>query len=187
MRYSIITPTILRPSLIRLCQSIDHQTCTDWEHIIMVDWGEAPDILAQITHPARSIHHCPFPHRNFGNTCRHNAHPLSKGDYLYYLDDDNYLADDRALERLLAVTAQLALFPILINGQPFYHDPPKLWQVDNANMLRHRDLPPWPAIPLHDADGIYAQELAKRYPCQKFPHMDPITVHFNTQDPQHRA
>ena len=37
MRYTIITPTLLRDTLPRLCESIDRQTCSDWQHILAVD------------------------------------------------------------------------------------------------------------------------------------------------------
>ena len=36
-RYSIITPTVLRPQLLKLVESINAQTCNDWEHLIAVD------------------------------------------------------------------------------------------------------------------------------------------------------
>ena len=37
MRYAIVTPTICRPSLLRLCESVDGQVQTDWEHLVIVD------------------------------------------------------------------------------------------------------------------------------------------------------
>ena len=37
MRYTIITPSLARPSLVKLCVSIDNQTNKDWEHIVALD------------------------------------------------------------------------------------------------------------------------------------------------------
>jgi len=37
MRYTIVTPTICRQSLLRLCESIDSQTQSDWEHLVVID------------------------------------------------------------------------------------------------------------------------------------------------------
>ena len=37
MRYTIITPSLARPSLVKLCVSINNQTNKDWEHIVALD------------------------------------------------------------------------------------------------------------------------------------------------------
>src|ERR1700677_1888333 len=107
-RYTIIAPTILRRSWIRTCESVNKQTCTDWEHIVMVDCEG--DIPAEIVHPQRKILYCKTNHNNYGNTCRWNACEHATGDYLYYLDDDNYFMDDNVLETLKIVTGDWAIF-----------------------------------------------------------------------------
>lgn len=98
---SIITPTLLRNELVRCCGSLERQT-VPWEHIVMVDmpkdeaYGDKvyADILMKIAHPKRTILFCSERHQNYGNTCRHNAYNFCTGDYIGYLDDDDYFTDD---------------------------------------------------------------------------------------------
>ena len=153
-RYSIITPTILRPS------SVDSQFCQDWEHIIMVD-GVPGEIPASIIHPQRKIFWCDRAHKNWGNTCRHNAWDHATGDYLYYLDDDNYFADDQALESLKIVTEDWAIFPILKPnwGGLHFFCPPMRYCSDSGGMIIKREFGRYPNIADYDADGQLVEQL----------------------------
>ena len=164
MRYTIITPTILRDSLIRCCESVDRQTSTDWQHLVMVDTEISNDVLPRIHHPQRTIIRCERPHDNWGHTCRNRAWTLAKGDYLYYLDDDNYLADERVLKDLDHVISPWALLPILRHGKRFFHNPPGKREADTGSILVRRDLGPWPDSPDYDADGQYIESLVKQHP-----------------------
>ncbi len=166
MRYSIITPTILRPSLLIACESVNTQTSKDWEHIVMVDCEISNDILAKISHPQRTIFRCERPHRNWGHSCRNRAWSLAKGDYVYCLDDDNFLMHDGVLKYLEKVTAPWAIFPIKRLGERFFNDPPGLMKTDTGSMLLRRDVGPWPDLPNYETDGIFVEQLLKQYPYQ---------------------
>ena len=100
MRYAIVTPTICRPSLLRLCESVDGQVQTDWEHLVIVDLPRQEmtqsqqGVLRSISSSAnRSIFFCDKRHNNYGHTCRYQAWERVKGEYILYVDDDDYLAD----------------------------------------------------------------------------------------------
>ena len=143
MRYSIITPTILRPSLVRACKSLDEQTCTDWEHIVMVDsdrWNG--DLLVPLMRSGRRIIQCAQPHKNFGNTCRHDAWARATGDYILYLDDDCYYADPAVLEDMKVVTKDWAIFPMSKPwiGGLYFHCPPQCGFTDAGQMLIKRKI-----------------------------------------------
>src|ERR1700689_4509495 len=103
MKFTIITPTILRPSLLRTCASIDSQVCRDFEHIVVVDSEISDDTIAKIAHPQRTIVRCEKPHNNWGHSCTHHAWSLAKGEYVLRVDDDNFLADPNVLEDLKVV------------------------------------------------------------------------------------
>lgn len=163
MRYSIITPTILRPSLKLACESVNLQTNTDWEHIVMVDClGDAP---AEIFHPQRRVLYCMRQHKNWGNTCRHMAWYQAKGEYIIYLDDDNYFADTAVLETLQVVKKDWAIFPMLkvMYGGFYFHCPPMRGFTDAGQMIIKREIAQYPDIADYDADGILAESLRK-YP-----------------------
>ncbi len=176
MRYSIITPTLQRESLIKTCESVNGQTYKDWEHIVMVDCEEMKQsVLDRIEHENRLVVKCPKAHKNYGNTCRHNAWNYATGEYLIYTDDDNWLADERVLEDLSQVTADWALFPILRHGQWFYNNPPKACYVDTANVIVKREIGRWPDIPNYEADGHLIESLMK-YPYLAMPQLRPMVV-----------
>lgn len=176
MRYTIITPTVLRHSLLRTCESVDQQACTDWQHLVMVDCDITDNaILKHIAHPHRQIVQCLTAHHNGGNTCRHNAWDRALGEYLFYLDDDNWFTDDNILEDLKIVTTPWALFPILRHGQRFFCDPPSPCYVDTGNVIARREIGLWPDIEAYCSDGVWVDGL-KQYPYQAFPDFRPIMV-----------
>jgi glycosyltransferase involved in cell wall biosynthesis len=153
MRYSIITPTLVRSSLRRLCDSIDAQTNSSWEHIIMVDVpliinrAKKEFLEAMPQDSRRKVFRCGKPHKDYGNTCRWNAFEKASGDYVIYLDDDDYLADEWVFETLEQVTAQWAIFPIMRCGERWFHDPPGLYKTGSGMF-------------------IYKRDLGLRYPCE---------------------
>ena len=177
MRFTIITPTLQRSSLVRACNSVDRQSFSDWQHIVMVDRAKLDHaLLAGIHHPRRSVIKCPVAHHNYGNTCRHNAWELATGDYCLMLDDDNYLADDKILEDIAANledSPHWALFPILRRGKPFFHDPPGLKVTDTANVVVRREIARWPDILEYAADARWIEGL-KAYPHKSLPDFRPI-------------
>jgi glycosyltransferase involved in cell wall biosynthesis len=166
-RYTIITPTILRGSLEKTCDSVNSQTCGDWEHIIVVD-GPEQIIPYPINHHQRHFVWCDERHNDWGNTCRRNVWKNALGDYVYYLDDDNYLADDRVLEEFNTVTADWAIFPILkphFGGMHFFC-PPVVGGTDTGSFIVKREFAQWPeTLPgtAAGADGRFAQKLKETH------------------------
>lgn len=194
MRYSIITPTLARPTLRRLCDSIDAQTAANsWEHLIAVDMPLVFDkVRASIIEsipkdPRRRIFRCGKNHNNYGNTCRWKMWEYATGDYILYADDDNYLADPLALERLDSITADWALFPMLRHGERFFHDPPTFSKLDTGNLLIKREHGRWPDIPGgltpgrtislgYSADWSLAERLMQSHAYQALPDLQPVVV-----------
>lgn len=193
MRYSIITPTIARESLHRLCDSLDRQTNQDWEHLIGVDVPlvfdkKSRNIIESVSKdPRRKIVRCGQQHRDYGNTCRRNLWKQASGDYVFYLDDDNYLANEKSLASLTIVEGDWAIFPLLRHGERFYHDPPAFSKFDTANMLIRREFAEWVIPPKNElipnsgysksycADWILAEKLLQ-HPYQALPELDPVVV-----------
>lgn len=173
MRYSIVTPTICRSSLVRLCQSIDRQTQTDWEHLVVIDMpqksmnGEQKAVLRTIgTRANRSVSYCEKKHKNFGHTCRHHIWEKVKGGYIFYIDDDDYLADAEVLRELDAVTEAWAVFPILRHGKRFFNLPPACGGTGTGMFIHKKETGRWPNMDAYEADGKFVEELRRNYAYQ---------------------
>lgn len=173
MRYTIVTPTICRQSLVRLCESIDKQTQKDWEHLVVIDMpresmnAEQRAVLRTITTSAnRSLWHCEEKHKNFGHTCRYNIWEQVKGRYIFYIDDDDYLADADVLRELDTVTEPWAVFPILRRGARFFNLPPACGGTGTGMFIHKKEIGRWPNIDAYEADGKFVEELVKNYSYQ---------------------
>jgi len=170
--FSIITPTILRPSLKKLCDSLDAQTFKDWHHLIAVDRivhkNDPPTVLDDLSLNQRYIYNCGVEHRNFGNSCRHNTWVYAAGRYLIYADCDNFFCHDEALSELASAIKSAefpdwGIMPMWRHGRPFFNDPPGNCLVDTANLYIKRDIGQWPDGPEYTMDGLWIEEL-KRNP-----------------------
>jgi glycosyltransferase involved in cell wall biosynthesis len=176
---SIITPTVQRESLLKACASIDEQKFKYWEHIVVIDSEEySLHLNAQIQHEQRIIIKCDHPHRNSGNTCRHNAWAQATGDYVFYLDDDNFLFNFLTLAKIeswlrVAEYPMWAVFPIARHGSRFFSDPPMPCHIDTGNIVAKREIGRWPDIPDYASDAIWVEGL-KQHPYRAFPNADPI-------------
>ena len=172
MRYTVITPTLCRESLIRACESLDAQTNGDWQHLIAVDVplvvdARARSVIARVKKdPRRQIIRCGKQHRNFGNTCRHKLWEQATGEYLLYLDDDNYYADSDVLKTLEEVTEQWALFPMLRVGVERMDLPPGMCKTDAGQIIHRRHLSRWPDNDKYTADGRLIEDLISKAPYQ---------------------
>lgn len=142
IKFTIITPTIGRTTLYKTIESIQNQTYTNFQHIILADGqrelGNAGftrtlyiqnDIKLRIYDKGEI--ELIFTHNtnNFGNTQRHIAWYLAQGDYILYLDDDDYYSDPTALEQIANALEkddypELLVFPALRQGQVFFNLPP---------------------------------------------------------------
>lgn len=139
IKFTVITPTVLRPSLHKACKSLERQDYPNWEHIVMVDMPGSP-VPTWLEHPQRKIFVCDQAHRNVGNTCRHDAFPHITGDYVVYLDDDNHY-HKRSLS-LLADAIMSAkkevnwgIFPMVRMGQIFFNFPPGKNRTDTGQFF----------------------------------------------------
>jgi glycosyltransferase involved in cell wall biosynthesis len=173
MRYTIVTPTICRPSLLRLCESIDQQTESDWEHLVVIDTPrgnmtkEQRNVIESIRSNAkRSYSHCDRRHNNYGHTCRHHIWEQVRGDYILYVDDDDSLADENVLKTLDSVTEPWAVFPMLRHGKRFLCVPPARGGTGTGMFLHRREIGRWPDRDSYDADGWFVEELKQRFPYQ---------------------
>lgn len=160
MRFSIITPTLNRPSLESCIESVKAQTFKDWEHIIEVDEPRT---------------------NNFGNTPRHRAWTRATGEYVLYLDDDNTLSHPQALNDIdfflmSSNDPDWAIFPIMRHGMSFFNDPPGNCRTDTANMVIRREIAQWPDGPEYTMDGIFCEQLKSKYSYAAFPDVTPIVV-----------
>lgn len=173
MRYTIVTPTICRPSLARLCESIDGQTYEGWEHLVMVDlpaeqMTTAQNKVLKSLRPStnRLLLHCDEAHKNYGNSCRHQAWSHVKGEYVLYVDDDDYLADDNVLETLVSVTELWAVFPVHRYGARFLRLPPGKFKTGTGMFIHRKETGRWPDLTSYEADTLFAEELVQKYPYQ---------------------
>ena len=182
MKFSIITPTVERESLIKCVESVLSQSFTDWEMLIQVDKTNIDQAFFERISPTRKIwiEECGVCHRNGGNTCRHLAWQRATGEWCIYLDDDNYLSTPRILEMLSSllegVEEEWALFPIFRHGSVFFFDPPKPCYFDTGNAVVRREIAPWPDIPDYASDAVWLTETLLKHPYKAFPNAQPIMV-----------
>jgi glycosyltransferase involved in cell wall biosynthesis len=203
LRYSIITPTLGRESLIKTCESVTNQTNPDWEHIVMIDVPlivnkQAAAIVESIPKdPRRKFIRCGKQHKDYGNTCRWNAWERASGIFCIYIDDDDMYADNEVLETLNQVTAPWATFPTMRWGAFYSVDPPGFNRSGSGMFIHRREIGRYPCkehceihqefmkkakkeFPHHDllyaADGLLAQYLYENYPYQRL-ECRPLTIY----------
>ena len=178
LTFSIVTPTVMRQTLLRTCRSVNEQRDARWQHLVMVDKPEnaqtaaEQEMLRGLAHPQREIRFCSPAHADCGNSCRADAWALARGDYLLYLDDDDYLLPD-AIEVLQAgIQAQVArpvwgVFPIERFGERFLELPPARGRTCSTQFF-HQPVAGGSELrfPLagYDADGVFVDSLAARFP-----------------------
>lgn len=166
-KFSIVTATIVRPTLERLCQSVDIQVYQDFEHVIIVDIPfreltvEQKMRLERIAQSGdkRIVKFCDKRHMNFGNTCRFNIDPTLMGEYVIVMDDDDYFADDESLQTLSSVKADWCIFPIMRYGSPYLFLPPGSCRTGNAMFVYKHALARYPDTPIYESDGMLVEEL----------------------------
>ncbi len=179
--FSVITPTLDRPSLQMLFRSLEKQSFLDWEHIVVHD-RELPQFSTlqpfyESAWPRVHIE-CGARHNDYGNTCRNAAWEYATGTYLVYGDDDNKFADKDALQRIhdcLAAAGEpnVGIFPIMRHGVRFFNLPPRLCFFDTANMVVKREIGQWPAGPEYVMDGLFIERLVAEYSYVAFPECAP--------------
>lgn len=124
MNLTVITPTIGRDSLKRMMDVLVPQL-EDGDESIVIGDGPQPNarriVEAYNSRKITYLEHGPI--RNYGNPQRNLAISMAKGDYLFFVDDD-----DQVLQDCLAGVKRIASeFP----GKPLmfrmYHGPMVLW------------------------------------------------------------
>jgi hypothetical protein len=183
MKFSIVTATIVRPTLERLCQSIDSQLYQNYEHVIVVDipFKElTKDQKLRLEDIVRSgdnrvVSFCTKRHMNFGNTCRHLVSSKLKGEYVIIMDDDDHFADNEVLQTLSTVKAEWCVFPIMRYGSPYLYLPPGSCRTGNAMFMYRRTLADYPDTNIYESDGMLIEELKKKAPFEVL-RCRPLTV-----------
>ena len=119
MMFSIITPTLQRESLIRCCQSVDLQTFKDYEHIVWIDSDEINcELFKSIQDDKRFIYSSKRKHGHYGNHARNCAWKAAKGNYVIWLDDDNWCDDVVIIPEMLALGIDVVSAPYTNKRQP---------------------------------------------------------------------
>jgi glycosyltransferase involved in cell wall biosynthesis len=117
MLFTIITPTTGKPQLKHLIESINQQQIVDHlsiEHLIVVD---GPQFLNDVNKIVASLpenfprfqFNLPFntgANRYFGHKIYASISQLARGDYVIFLDEDNYLETNHILSLYHLVTAR---------------------------------------------------------------------------------
>jgi glycosyltransferase involved in cell wall biosynthesis len=182
VRYTVITPTILRPTLALTCESIGRQTNGDWQHVVVVDLPASEYChrlheLTSLDDPRRVFAFCGERHNDFGNTCRRSAWELAQGEYVLYLDDDDHLADDGVFRELERVTYPWAVFPALRHGERFFNLPPGLNRTGTAMFIAKREICQFiKGKNEYAADGLLVERLAANFPYQALEQSRPLCV-----------
>lgn len=182
-KFSIVTATIIRPTLERLCRSVDMQNYLDFEHVVVVDipfkelTNQQRDRLENITKSGdnRTVTFCSKRHQNYGNTCRHLVDSKLTGEYVLVMDDDDYFADAEVLRTLSSVKSDWCIFPIMRYGSPYLFLPPASCRTGNAMFMYRHNLAQYPDVNIYESDGVLVEELKKKAPYAVL-HCRPLTV-----------
>jgi glycosyltransferase involved in cell wall biosynthesis len=169
-KFSIITPTILRVTANRTMESVDAQTSNDYEHIVIVDGVDANIPNAWLRNPRRYPARCRDRHNDCGATCRNDAVTKhARGDYILYLDDDDYYVPDtiETLARLVK-DENFGVFPIMLSGERWLRLPPGPCRTPTCGMYHRRmvrgEIIAMPRDQRHYADdSAWAGQLAERF------------------------
>jgi glycosyltransferase involved in cell wall biosynthesis len=126
--FSIITPTVGRSTLQKTCESVNDQTCKDWEHLVIFDGPEQEiEVFKKIEHPQRRIIFSGKNFGDYGHSIRFFAWELAKYPYLMYIDDDDYYHQEclQVIKSNLNPDVNFAFFPCRRFGAKFLKLPPR--------------------------------------------------------------
>ena len=169
--FTIITATTgARASLIQTCKSVRDQSYHYWEHLIAVDAPIDNFAPTAVTDARCALLFVPGgPHKDYGHAARNFACGKARGDYIIYIDDDDYLQP----EALDVLNAQIqgevfGVFPIDFCGERnFLKLPPKQGQTAVCQFYHRRMVGEkaiiFPDINAYDTDSVFAEQLATEY------------------------
>ena len=171
--FTIITPTIGRSTLLKTCESVNNQTCSDWEHLVIYDGPEQEvEVFKLIKHPQRKIM---FSGRNFGDyghSIRFFAWELAKYNYLMYIDDDDYYHEEclKVLQSNMDPNINFVFFPCRRLGCKFLNLPPRLGSTVSCQYAHKKQDQNGCPIRFSPGgyrhDGYWIQEMVENYPYQ---------------------
>lgn len=182
-RYSIITPTLVRSTLKRLCESIDSQTNPSWEHVVIIDCpmtAEKQKLLDEIRpDPRRKFYDFGTEHaKDFGNAARRKFFEKATGEYILHIDDDDYYVDSEVFDTLQVVTGVWAHFPVLAHGSRCFIEPPAIHHTGSAMFIYRRDTGcRFPETNEYSADGQLVEELKSKYKYQSLAQVRPLVIY----------
>jgi glycosyltransferase involved in cell wall biosynthesis len=183
IKFTLLTPTIERDTLIRCCRSVERQTHGLWQHLVVLDGPAWTIPLDELRHPNRTFLVSGRRHHDVGNTARHLAYDHIAGDYVIGLDDDNYLLHDRVLEVLAGALdgSDWAVYPIVAGGSWFFLDPPGRGRTDQAQMvyrpvIRGQEVR-YPRVQDYDGDGLLCEWLKSLAPPRMLGGVGPLVMY----------
>jgi len=193
MKISVITPTIGRDSLRTMLDALVPQL-EDGDEAIIVGDGPQPNAqrIVESYRNSRLIYLEQGPIRNYGNPQRNLAIKMAKGDYLFFVDDDDVPLKD-CVKGVKAIASRNP-------GRPFmfrmYHGPGLLWETNEirgGNISGQMFIPPNKPELLGEWSGKYAADydfitstLAK-YPEGALMWRGEIVVHQGCAGPSQNA
>lgn len=177
-KFTIITPSIGRTTLIETIESIQSQNYPEYEHLIVFDgeprW-QSPEMVQKINEFLKDPHIKMFgtqQTKNFGNFQRQKGNEESSGDYTTYLDDDDKhinLSLFKLNEQLNIKESDFLVFPALRFGEVFYNKPPGLGvtmscqyvhkRIINGKLIKWLENSEDPSIDQYTLDGRFVEYL----------------------------
>lgn len=119
--FSIITPTIGRSSLGKTIRSVIRQDYRHYEHLVV------PDVNG---------------YSDYGHSVRRDAVANANGDYILYIDDDDYLADGALSEIARGLAHEgyptFLFFPTLRMGEVYFYCPPGGGRTTSSQYVHKR-------------------------------------------------
>lgn len=125
MKISVITPSIGRSSLRSMLNRLKPQLQEGDEVFVIGDGPQPSDevTVKEVDHPAIRYSHIPLT-RNYGNPQRNLAITEAKGDYIFFVDDDD-LPSPHALSVIRRVGAEFPGRPLMFK---MMHQNIELWK-----------------------------------------------------------
>lgn len=166
-KFSIITPTILRATADRTMASVDAQTSDDYEHIVIVDglYPQSAIVHARWKSKLRRFIGLATRYNDCGATPRNIGVQEARGEFIVYLDDDDYYVPD-AIETLGCLVGagsfageDFGIFPILMGGARWLQLPPGRCRTASCQIY-HRRVIGDEVIAMPPDQKVYSDESA---------------------------
>jgi glycosyltransferase involved in cell wall biosynthesis len=149
MKFSIITPTIGRSTLQKTIESIDSQSFKDLEHIIIYDGGDDftfKELFNKYNNNNRKVINSIEKKGDFANYNRGYACDFASGEYITYIDDDDWYINDTFaklndalnLYNSIGKDPTFVFYPCLRLGQRFLNLPPARCMTVSCQYIHKR-------------------------------------------------